>query len=146
LLPIYDHHHRRHHLQSAGPPFQTPPFMAPSPTHPRQNRPHRNSLSRPSAKRRRKVHTQETYPSPSTEFSCAWLDEDNALCGVKGSLNYFKGHFMSSHLSGAQSALGRCHWQGCQYQNRTDSTLRKMRRDSMWRHVRERHLKIKRRI
>ncbi|KAG1882329.1 hypothetical protein F4604DRAFT_422261 [Suillus subluteus] len=130
--------------QPAGPPA---PSMAPSLSmYPRQDLPHRNSLSRPSSKHRRKTHTQKTQPSSSTTYSCDWLDEDNTLCGFKGLLSDLKKHFMSSHLSGAQDALGRCHWQDCQYRNRTDPTKDDMRRDCTWRHVRESHLKIKRRM
>lgn len=128
--------------QPAGPPA---PSMAPSSSmYPRQDPPHRNSLSRPSSGRRCKTRMQETQLLPSTTCFCDWLDEDNTPCGFEGSLSDFKKHFMSSHLSGAQNALGRCQWRGCQYQKRTNPSVRDMRRDTTWRHVRERHLNIKR--
>jgi hypothetical protein len=130
--------------QSAGPPYQPAPPMAHSPPfYPRPDLPHRNSLSRPSCRRRRKSHTQEPQPSPSPTYSCYWVKEDNTFCGHKGSEIKLRKHFRT-HLSGPQNALIKCRWLGCQYKKRTDSTVNTIRRDSMWRHVRERHLKIKR--
>ncbi|KAG1851466.1 hypothetical protein DFJ58DRAFT_424231 [Suillus subalutaceus] len=137
----------QHGSQTAGPPYQSAPSMAPSrPIHPRQDPLRHNPLSRSSSGRRGRTHTQEIHPSPSTTFFCDWLDEDNMPCEFKGSLNDFQKHFMSSHLSGAQNALGRCNWRGCQYQNRKNPSVHGMRRDTTWRHVRECHLNIKRRI
>ncbi|KAG1804114.1 uncharacterized protein BJ212DRAFT_944477 [Suillus subaureus] len=135
----------QHNSQPAGPPYQPAPFMVPSPPiYPRPDPPHRNSLSRPSSGRRRKPHTQETQPSP---LFCDWLNEDNKPCGFAGLPDDLNEHFTSSHLlSGAQNALGRCRWRGCQYRKRTDPNVHDMRRDSMSRHVREKHLKIKRRM
>lgn len=127
----------QHGSQPAGPPYQQALSMAPSPsTHPQQDLTHRNH-SRPDPEHRRRTYAQETHSSPSIAFFCDWLHEDDTLCAFQGSLDDLKNHFTSSHLSGAQSALGRCHWQGCLNEN-------DMRRDSTWRHVRETHLRIKR--
>ncbi|KAG1762348.1 hypothetical protein EDD22DRAFT_953187 [Suillus occidentalis] len=127
----------QHGSQPAGPPYQQASSMAPSPsTHLQQDLTHRNH-SRPNSEHRCRTYAQETHPSPSISFFCDWLNEDDTLCTFQGSLDDLKNHFTSSHLSGAQSALGRCLWQGCLNGN-------DMRRDSTWRHVRETHLRIKR--
>ncbi|KAG1812264.1 hypothetical protein EV424DRAFT_105382 [Suillus variegatus] len=109
----------QHGSQLAGLPYQPAPHMAPSPS----------------------VHSQE---SSSTTFHCDWLDKNNKLCVFEGSLGDLKKHVTSKHLLGAQNASNRCHWQGCEYQKRADPAVHDMRRDSTWRHVREKHLKMKR--
>lgn len=122
--------------QSAGPPYQPLPSMAHSPfIHPQEPR-RRNINSHANSGRYRETRAQGTNPSSSTAIFCDWLDEDDALCPFHGSLEDFKKHF-STHLRGAQNALSRCRWQGCQ--NKND-----IRRDCTWRHVRETHLKMKR--
>ncbi|KAG2362442.1 hypothetical protein BDR07DRAFT_1031161 [Suillus spraguei] len=127
----------QHGSLPAGPPDQPAPPMAPSQPI------HRNPPSPPSSGRHRRTQTQKTYPLPS-KIRCYWLDEDNTPCPFKGSFDDLKKHFKNSHLSGAQNSLGRCRWQDCQYQKRADPTVHDMRRDCVWRHVREKHLKIKR--
>ncbi|KAG2090741.1 uncharacterized protein F5147DRAFT_840930 [Suillus discolor] len=134
----------QHGSQPAGLLYQPALHMAPSPSIHSQDPSRHNPLVYLSSGRRRKTYTQETPCSSSTTFHCDWLDENNKPCVFKGSLGDLKKHFTSKHLSGAQNALNRCHWQGCEYQKRADPTVHDMRRDSAWRHVREKHLKIKR--
>lgn len=127
----------QHGSQPACPPYEQASSMAPSPSTHLQQDLTRCDHSRPNSEHRCRTYAQEIHPSPSIAFFCDWLNEDNTLCAFQGSLDDLKNHFTSSHLSGAQSALGRCHWQGCLNGN-------DMRRDSVWRHVRETHLRIKR--
>lgn len=122
--------------QSADPPYQPAPSMAPSSSIQPHDPPRRNTHSHANSGRHRETRAQDTNPSSSTAIFCDWLDEDDALCPFHGSLEDLKKHF-STHLSGPQNALGRCHWRGCL--NKND-----IRRDSTWRHVRETHLKMKR--
>ncbi|KAG2739388.1 hypothetical protein P692DRAFT_20841576 [Suillus brevipes Sb2] len=127
-----------HGSQPAGPLHQPAPSMAPSPsTYLQQDLPCRNTHSCPSSGRRRETRAQDAHASSSITLSCNWLDEDDTLCPFQGSLDDLGKHLTSSHLSGPQNALGRCRWQGCLKEN-------DMRRDSVWRHVRETHLNMRR--
>lgn len=128
----------QHGSQPAGPLHQPAPSMAPSPsTYLQQDLPCRNTHSCPSSGRRRETRAQDAHASSSITLSCNWLDEDDTLCPFQGSLDDLGKHLTSSHLSGPQNALGRCRWQGCLKEN-------DMRRDSVWRHVRETHLNMRR--
>ncbi|KIK40867.1 hypothetical protein CY34DRAFT_806720, partial [Suillus luteus UH-Slu-Lm8-n1] len=127
----------QHGSQPAGPAYQPAPSMAPSSsTHLQQDLTHLNH-SRPNFEHRCRTSALETHPSQCISFFCDWLNEDDTLCAFQGSLDDLGKHLTSSHLSGAQNALGRCRWQGCLKEN-------DMRRDSVWRHVRETHLNLKR--
>jgi hypothetical protein len=65
-------------------------------------------------------------------------------CTFEGPLEAFKTHFRHSHLEGAQDAPHECRWQGCKYRKRNNAAIRVMRRDSMFRHVLEKHFGKKR--
>lgn len=134
----------QHSSQPAGLPYQPALHVAPSPSIHSQDPSRCDPLVYLSSGCRRKTHTQEIRRSSSTTFHCDWLDENNELCEFEGSLGDLKKHVTSKHLLGAQNASNRCHWQGCEYQKRADPTVHDMRRDSTWRHVQEKHLKMKR--
>jgi hypothetical protein len=121
--------------QPAGHPYQPAPSMAPCL---QQDPPRHNTHFRPSSGRHRetRARAQDANASSSSTLYCDWLDEDDTLCPFEGSLEDLGKHLTSSHLSGAQNARGRCRWQGCLKEN--------MRRDSVWRHVRETHLNMRR--
>jgi hypothetical protein len=125
--------------------LSNPSYRSPS-TQPHQDPPciHGNSRSRQNSCRRHGSHTYETYHSPSTVFSCGWLVGENTTCGFEGPLDEFKRHFGRIHLRGAQDAPNECRWQYCTYRKRTDADIHVMRRDSVWRHVQETHLGMKR--
>lgn len=112
---------------------------------PHQDLPCRNSRSRQKFWRRHRFHPYEIHHS-STTFSCGWLVGENRTCKFEGPLDAFKTHFRRSHLSGAQDALHACCWQGCNYCKRDNETVHVMRRDSVWRHVKETHLGMKRKV
>lgn len=103
-----------------------------------------HSRSRQNIQRHRRSNTHRAHHSPSTIFSCGWLVGENTTCGFEGPLDAFKAHFMQSHPSGAQNAPNSCRWQGCDYRKRDNATIKVMRRDCLWRHVRETHLRVKR--
>jgi len=76
-------------------------------------------------------------------ISCLWL-LNGAPCGFTGSLDRLKTHCASSHFAGRRDMQFKCQWEGCHYHKRDDPTVNVMRRDSMWRHVLEVHLGVKR--
>jgi hypothetical protein len=119
--------------------LSNPSYRPPS-TQPHQEPHRRKSRSRQNSWNRRRSHPY----SPSTSFSCGWLLGENTTCTFEGPLEAFKTHFRQSHLEGAQDALHECRWQGCKYRKRTNAAIRVMRRDSMFRHVLEKHFGKKR--
>ncbi|KAG0699476.1 hypothetical protein DFH29DRAFT_1001991 [Suillus ampliporus] len=119
------------------------PSSLPPPIQPHQDPPRSNPRPRQSSRRHRRSHTQDYA---STTFTCEWDLGNNTSCGFEGALNAFKTHFTTSHLSGAQDAPIKCQWQGCTYCKRGKSDVRVMRRDCLWRHVLETHLKMKRNV
>ncbi|OJA12154.1 hypothetical protein AZE42_10543 [Rhizopogon vesiculosus] len=70
--------------------------------------------------------------------SCRWLG-----CVFEGSIDELKRHFTNSHLTGPQDARITCLWDGCHYSRRGRPEVDTMRRDSVWRHVLEKHLDVK---
>jgi len=78
-----------------------------------------------------------------TQEACGWLDGKNVRCGFQGSYDAFKAHFISSHLTGPQDAQIVCLWEGCYYAKRGQPDVHTMRRDSVWWHTREIHLRDK---
>lgn len=120
------------------------PSYHPPSIQPYQHLPCHNSRSRRDSRRRRGSHASGTHHSSSTTFSCGWLVRENTTCGFEGPLDAFKEHFRGNHLSGSQDAENVCCWRGCKYRKRDNANIRGMRRDSVWRHVSETHLKRKR--
>ncbi|KAG2756840.1 hypothetical protein P692DRAFT_20713293 [Suillus brevipes Sb2] len=85
---------------------------------------------------------RRSQPSP-LRLSCRWLC-DNVLCEFTGTLEELKAHCKTSHFSGRQNAQSQCCWEACAYHKRGRPTEHDMRRDCMWRHTREVHLRMKR--
>lgn len=84
------------------------------------------------------------YPSSSL-LSCRWLNDDAVThCGFTGTLKALESHCKTIHFTGTRIAQIECHWEGCDYYKRNDPTVRVMRRDCMWRHTCEVHLRLKR--
>ena len=75
-------------------------------------------------------------------FSCRWLLGGNVPCGFEGSWDAMKQH-VTSHFSGPRDARIPCHWEGCRDSRRGKPEVRTMRRESVWRHIRELHLHVK---
>jgi hypothetical protein len=115
------------------------PSCQPIPTQPNQD------LFRGEGPRQSSPHRHASLSCSRAQeglLSCHWLNEDNILCGYKGSQDALKAH-MSIHLSGPQDAQIGCRWKGCDYARRGQPGVHTMRRDSAWRHVLEIHLHIK---
>ncbi|OJA12759.1 hypothetical protein AZE42_07934 [Rhizopogon vesiculosus] len=93
--------------------------------------PHEGSMRNSS-----RSHTQESR-------TCCWLSEDNVPCGFEGPIDVLKAHFINNHLTGPQDAQFECLWDRRHYSRRGQPGVRTMRRDSMWRHVLEKHLHVK---
>ncbi|KAG2158685.1 uncharacterized protein EDB93DRAFT_561370 [Suillus bovinus] len=85
------------------------------------------------------------HSHPSTPvLSCRWLNDAAIHCGFTGSLKELRLHCKIVHFSGPNIAQIECHWEGCDYHKRDDPTVHVMRRDSIWRHTCEVHLRLKR--
>lgn len=85
------------------------------------------------------------HSHPSSSLSCRWLNDDAVThCGFTGTLEALKSHCKIIHFTGPKSVRIECHWEGCDYYKRSDPTVRVMLRDSIWRHTREVHLRLKR--
>ncbi|KAG1762346.1 hypothetical protein EDD22DRAFT_582087 [Suillus occidentalis] len=138
LATRFSHPNIGHGNNTSNPSYHPPSIQ------PHQDLPCHNSRSRRDSRRRRESHASGTYHSSSTTFSCGWLVRQNTTCGFEGPLDAFKEHFRGSHLSGSQDAENVCCWRGCGYRKRNNTTIRGMRRDSVWRHVSETHLGRKR--
>lgn len=83
--------------------------------------------------------------SSSSLLSCRWLNDDAVThCGFTGTLEALKSHCKTIHFTGPKIVRIECHWEGCDYYKRSDPTVRVMLRDSIWRHTREVHLRLKR--
>jgi hypothetical protein len=119
--------------------LSNPSYRPPS-TQPHQEPHRRKSRSRQNSRHRRRSHPY----SPSTSFSCGWLLGENMTCTFEGPLEAFGTHLRHSHLKGTQDALHECCWQGCKYRKRSNAAIRVMRRDSMFRHILEKHFGKKR--
>ncbi|KAG2158523.1 uncharacterized protein EDB93DRAFT_551955 [Suillus bovinus] len=91
-------------------------------------------------------HSHGTHHPPSDTLSCGWLVGENVTCVFEGPLHALKIHVRRSHLSGTQNAPNVCRWQGCTYRKRDNTAIQTMRRDCMWRHVKETHLGMKRMV
>ncbi|KAG1899054.1 uncharacterized protein F5891DRAFT_1235449 [Suillus fuscotomentosus] len=92
----------------------------------------------------------QPFPSPlhshpsSPLMSCQWLSDAAIHCGFIGTLKALESHCKIVHLSGPRIAQIECHWEGCDYHSRDDPAVRVMRRDCIWRHICEVHLRLKR--
>lgn len=92
----------------------------------------------------------QPFPSPlhshpsSPLVSCQWLNDAAIHCGFIGTLKALESHCKIVHLSGPRIAQIECHWEGCDYHSRDDPMVRVMRRDCIWRHICEVHLRLKR--
>ncbi|KAG1774601.1 hypothetical protein EV702DRAFT_1200181 [Suillus placidus] len=93
----------------------------------------------------------QPYPFPlhshpsSPLLSCRWLNDDVVTpCGFTGTLEALKLHCKTIHFTGSKIAQIECHWEGCDYYKHGDPTVRVMRRDCIWRHTCEIHLRLKR--
>ncbi|KAG2076557.1 hypothetical protein BDR04DRAFT_1089710 [Suillus decipiens] len=80
---------------------------------------------------------------PPPPFLCRWLHDD-IVCGFTGTLGELRAHYRKSHFAGLPNALVECRWEACEYHKRDDPTIHVMRRECMWRHIREVHLGMKR--
>jgi len=72
-------------------------------------------------------------------YTCFWILGDHTICGFQGALNVFWSHFSTQHLPPNQNAQVECRWEGC-------DIVYALRCDTVWRHVREAHLSVGRRI
>ncbi|KAG1762384.1 hypothetical protein EDD22DRAFT_579603 [Suillus occidentalis] len=110
---------------------------------------HGEQISHPSSSNQPPVHQPylfppHSHPSPSI-WSCLWLDDGAVTpCGFAGTLKALKSHCKNIHFTGPKIAQIKCHWEGCDYCKRGDPAVHVMRRDCMWRHTREVHLRLKR--
>jgi hypothetical protein len=110
---------------------------------------HDEQIGHPSSSNQPLVHQPylfppHSHPSPSIR-SCLWLDDGAvAHCGFKGTLKALESHCKNIHFTGPKIAQIKCHWEGCDYCKRGDPAVHVMRRDCMWRHTREVHLRLKR--
>lgn len=94
----------------------------------------------------------QPYPFPlhshpsSPLLYCRWLNDDAVThCGFTGTLEALKLHCRTIHFfTGPKIAQIECHWEGCDYYKHNDPTVRVMRRDCIWRHISEIHLRLKR--
>ncbi|KAG1788661.1 uncharacterized protein HD556DRAFT_848616 [Suillus plorans] len=84
-----------------------------------------------------------SHPSSSL-VSCQWTNDAAIHCEFIGTLEALKSHCKIVHLFGPSITQIECHWEGCDYHSRDDPTVRVMRRDCIWRHIREVHLRLKR--
>lgn len=91
-------------------------------------------------------HSFLLHSHPSSPLvSCRWLSDDTVTrCGFTGTLRELKLHCATIHFTGPKIARIECHWEDCDYYKCKDSTVRAMRRDSVWRHICEIHLGLKR--
>ncbi|KAG1731827.1 uncharacterized protein EDB91DRAFT_1153224 [Suillus paluster] len=85
----------------------------------------------------------QSHPSSPLHLSCRWVNDD-ILCEFTGTLEELRAHCQSDHFSGQKDAKIGCQWDGCNYRKRGNRTVHVMRRDCMWRHTREAHLRLKR--
>ncbi|KAG0706445.1 hypothetical protein DFH29DRAFT_901073 [Suillus ampliporus] len=76
-------------------------------------------------------------------FTCNWL-HNNEVCGYEGTVKDLAEHCKCRHLPECPSALIKCIWEGCDYHRRGNPSINVMRRDSVWRHISEFHLGIRR--
>ncbi|KAG2039004.1 hypothetical protein BDR03DRAFT_953362 [Suillus americanus] len=84
-------------------------------------------------------------PHPSPLLHCKWLQEDTLqICGFQGTLEALKAHCKAHFSTGPPHARIECRWDRCDYKKRSNSKVRSMRRDCMWRHTSEVHLGMKR--
>ncbi|KAG2103185.1 hypothetical protein BD769DRAFT_169647 [Suillus cothurnatus] len=92
--------------------------------------------------------TQHPYlhpPHPSPLLLCKWLHEDTLqICGFQGTYEALKAHCKRHFKSGPSHAQIQCRWDRCEYKKCSNSTVRCMRRDCLWRHISEIHLGMKR--
>ncbi|KAG1832885.1 hypothetical protein DFJ58DRAFT_918135 [Suillus subalutaceus] len=65
-------------------------------------------------------------------------------CEFIGTLEELKTHCKAIHFTGPTVVKIECRWEGCDYYKRNDPTVRVMRRDTIWRHIYETHLRLKR--
>ncbi|KAG1887130.1 hypothetical protein F4604DRAFT_1234087 [Suillus subluteus] len=80
---------------------------------------------------------------PSPLLHCRWLHEDQ-ICGFQGTLEALKAHCKAHFSTGPPHAQTECRWDRCNYKKRSNSKIRSMRRDCLWRHTSEVHLGMKR--
>lgn len=92
----------------------------------------------------------ETQPARSRHssplpLSCRWIHDDtHRICGFQGALDALKAHFKTHFNAGPPDEQIVCRWDRCSYKRRSNSSVRSMRRDCMWRHICEVHLGMKR--
>ncbi|KAG2060771.1 hypothetical protein BDR06DRAFT_384001 [Suillus hirtellus] len=83
--------------------------------------------------------------SSSPLLPCKWLHDDGSqICGFWGTLEALKAHCKTHLNAGPSYAQIECRWDHCDYKKRSNSAVRCMRRDCMWRHMCEVHLGMKR--
>ena len=117
--------------------------------HPYRNHEGRiNQLPPPQTHRRSSLHrhTSRNYTQEAAQLisqACRWRLGDNVFCNFVGSQKELKAHISSAHLSGPQGGRLECRWEACHHHGRGQSADGTMRRDSIWRHVQERHLGVK---
>lgn len=83
-------------------------------------------------------HHHSSFP-----YTCLWLHDDTC-CGFVTTLEGLKEHLNSAHFHGYQNTPIECRWEGCNSHRRGDPSRRAMRRDVIWRHIREIHLRFRR--
>lgn len=94
--------------------------------------------------------TRHPFPPPHSHpssplLSCRWIHDDTLrICGFQGALDALKAHQKTHFNAGPSHQQVVCQWDGCEYKRRSNSTVRSMRRDCMWRHTCEIHLGMRR--
>ncbi|KAG1829541.1 hypothetical protein DFJ58DRAFT_750677 [Suillus subalutaceus] len=90
-------------------------------------------------------HGEQIGYALSPLLSCRWLNDDAVThCEFIGTLEELKTHCKAIHFTGPTVVKIECRWEGCDYYKRNDPTVRVMRRDTIWRHIYETHLRLKR--
>ncbi|KAG1821564.1 uncharacterized protein BJ212DRAFT_1332024 [Suillus subaureus] len=78
-------------------------------------------------------------------LSCQWIQEDtHRICEWKGARQALKAHFKTHIIPGPPRAKYNAGGMACSYTKRSKPLVRSMRRDCMYRHVSEIHLRMKR--
>jgi hypothetical protein len=119
------------------------PSHPPVPTKPCQDLPHGESHRQGTLHGHTSLSHTHTHTQPE-EYSipCCWRHDDNVPCKFQGSKDALKAHILD-HLPSPQDARIICCWEQCGYSRRGQPAVSTMRRDSMWRHILEKHLHVK---
>ncbi|KAG0691979.1 hypothetical protein DFH29DRAFT_973389 [Suillus ampliporus] len=76
-------------------------------------------------------------------FTCHWL-HNNEVCGYEGTVKDLAGHCKCRHLAKRPGTLIKCIWEGCDYHRQGNPSINVMLRHSVWRHISDVHLGIRR--